>query len=384
MKICHVIYIPRFSGAEILVRNLAAQHRLQGHQVAVVAIMPSEASFAIVQHDLTQMGVCSNFPPRPLGKWERLKFLADALQTFSPDVVFAHAVIPSFYARFAAKLARLRHTPVVTVLHDASQDDYASPYFRLLENWLAPQPAAIVAVSPTSASNYRRRIRSKIDPQVIVNGVQLEAFDRAVSHRSTVRKNIFKVNDDQFVFLQVGRISRTKQQHHSLHAFAQAVKTFGLSGKLCFVGISEDSSYESELKQLTTQLEVADHVLFLDARSDIPELLAGADVYLMPSLFEAHSVAFIEALASGITIIASDIPSFRFGAAFPGVHLISPESIDEFMQAINQVTQPHTPQSSTFQPRIVRRWQRDLSDYSICKTANSYLETSKVLASAKA
>lgn len=371
MKICHVIYIPRFSGAEVLVRNLAIQHRTEGHEIAIVAIMPPEDSFAIAQLDLDSMGVTLLFPGQLLNKWERLQFLVQAFQQFLPDVVFAHAVIPSFYARYAVALARLQKTSVVSVLHDASQDDYASSYFRFVEKWLAPPPAAIVTVSQQSAENYRQRIRSNIDTQVILNGIQLEPFTAEHKNCSKTRSEIFKAHENELIFLQVGRISLTKQQHYSLKAFAELVKTFNLSGKLCFVGITEDSAYETELKTMAESLGIAEQVLFLGARADIPELLAAADLYLMPSQFEAHSVAFIEALASGITIIASDISSFQFGSEFAGVTLISPQLMDEFVAAIAQA----------IQTGVSHRWQRDLSDYSIDKTANSYLALSKSVVS---
>jgi len=370
MKLCHVIYIPRFSGAEILVRNLAIQHCSEGHEIAVIAIMPAESSFAIVQHDLTSIGVLLNFPTKGLNKWERLRFLAEALKQFSPDVIFAHAVIPSFYARYAVRLARLNNTPVVGVLHDASQDDYASSYFRFLEKWLAPPPAAIVAVSQTAVENYRQRIRSHVATQVIANGIQLEAFKQQFD-RTQIRQEIFKVDAEQVVFLQVGRISATKQQHYSLEAFAAAVKTFNVSGKVCFAGLIEDKVYEAELKLKAVQLGMVDRVLFLGARPDIPKLLAAADVYLMPSLFEAHSVAFIEALASGIPIIASNIASFQFGEKFPGVWLLALDQVDQFVRTIVQ---------ASISPQ---RWRRDLSAYAIEKTASSYLEISKSLASVR-
>lgn len=369
MKICHVIYIPRFSGAEILVRNLAIEHTTEGHEIAIVAIMPPEPSFAIAQQDLASIGVSLVFPTTPLNKWARLQFLAQALKAFSPDVIFAHAVIPSFYARYAVKLAGLRQTSVISVLHDASQDDYASSYFRLLEQWLAPRPDAIVTVSQKSADNYRQRIRSRIAPQTITNGIRLDAFVQAQDDRSTIRKNLFNADEQDIVFLQVGRISSTKQQQHSLIAFSEAIKQFNVPGKLCFVGTSEDHEYEAHLKQKVAELSLTEQVLFLGVRSDIPQLLSAADIYLMPSLSEAHSVAFIEALASGITIIASDIPSFQFGAAFPGVHLISPHHVNEFVQTIGE----------SIQAGRSRRWQRDLSEYSIRKTANAYLEMSKSL-----
>jgi glycosyltransferase involved in cell wall biosynthesis len=372
MKICHVIYIPRLSGAEILVRNLALQHQAQGHQILIVAIMPPEHSFAIAQQDLAEIDVTMRFPQRSLNQWHRLHFLVQAFKQFLPDAIFAHAVIPSFYARYAAWLSGLHKIPVVSVLHDASQDDYASAYFRWVERWLAPPPAAIVSVSPTGAENYQHRIRSNIKPHTIANGIHLDAFLSPNCNRVEMRKKLFGVDDKQIVFLQVGRIASTKQQQHSLKAFSEAIQRFNFSGTLCFAGVSQDPDYEAHLKHQVVELGLSKQVVFLGVRSDIAELLAITDVYLMPSLIEAHSVAFIEALASGITVIASDIESFQFGAAFPGVHLISPHCLDQFVQRIGDVVQVGARQ----------RWQRDLSDYSICKTATAYLELSKALASA--
>jgi glycosyltransferase involved in cell wall biosynthesis len=81
----------------------------------------------------------------------------------------------------------------------------------------------------------------------------------------------------------------------------------------------------------------------------------------MPSAREAHSVAMIEALASGVPIVASTIPVFEFATRFSGVVAVDPASPQDYAASITErLTQAHT------------RHPRDLSAYSIVHVAQRY------------
>jgi L-malate glycosyltransferase len=363
MKICHVIYIPRLSGAEILVRDLTLNHLSLGHQVSIISIEASEKSFVNEVERLQYAGAILEFPKSKLGKFKRLQFLSKKLKNFAPDIVIGHSVIPSAYARLALKIIGLGHIPSVSVLHDASQDDYALTNFSLLERWLIPSPTSLIGLTQTALDNYQRRIRNNIKTEIIPNGINLGNFQQADVRRNQVRENIFNAKEEP-IFLQIGRFGLTKQQHLSIQAFIKVCQNYSFSGKLFFVGLTEDIEYEKQLKILVADAALEDRIIFLGQRTDIPDLLAGSDVYLMPSKQEAHSVAFIEALASGITIIGSDIPSFKYGLNFQGVTLIQPENINLFSQEITKATSL----------QVAKRWKRDLNDYSIEKTSSAYLE----------
>jgi glycosyltransferase involved in cell wall biosynthesis len=79
------------------------------------------------------------------------------------------------------------------------------------------------------------------------------------------------------------------------------------------VAIAGDGQQRNELESLAQDLSVRSRVTFLGhlSRTDISGLLAAADFFLQPSLFEGHSNALLEALASGLPILASDIPEER-------------------------------------------------------------------------
>ncbi|MFP3534130.1 glycosyltransferase, partial [Burkholderia sp. SIMBA_042] len=90
----------------------------------------------------------------------------------------------------------------------------------------------------------------------------------------------------------------------------------GHSVELWLAGLTEDPSYGDALQRLVEQHGLSGKVRFLGSRPDIPALLSAADVYVMPSQREAHSVAMIEALANGVPIVASTIPVFEFAGSF--------------------------------------------------------------------
>ncbi|MBM3790027.1 MAG: glycosyltransferase [Acidobacteria bacterium] len=116
------------------------------------------------------------------------------------------------------------------------------------------------------------------------------------------------LGEDQEVLVNVGRQDHQKGQKHLLEAVAMLVST--RPRLVCLVaGRSGDVS--CELQTLRNRLGLQDQVLFLGHREDIPEILAAADVFVLPSFYEGLPGAVIEAMALGLPIVASDIDPIR-------------------------------------------------------------------------
>ncbi len=343
----------------MLTRDLCLAHSQIGHDVAIAALNPVEPSFEAEVAKLKSAGVTWFSPTAKLGRRQRLAHIRKAITAFEPSIVVAHSVLPSFYARIALLL---RNSPkVVSVLHDASRNDYASERFRLLERLLTNRAAAIVAVAPEALSNYARRVGTPKRMVHISNGVDVLAISSAVAHRDRVRREFYETGEG-IIWLQVGRFARVKQQHLSIEALARTVERAPahIDIILLLAGIEEDLAYVAELRRLAVRLGVAEKVKFLGPRVDIPELLAAADVYLMPSSTEAQTLALLEALASGVPILASDIEPFKFAAEFGAVKLADPSNTQSFAEAAKALSSA---------PRV----ERDLETYSIARTASAYL-----------
>jgi O-antigen/teichoic acid export membrane protein/glycosyltransferase involved in cell wall biosynthesis len=359
MRIMHVVLTPRHSGAEMLAATLAEVHTSEKNGVAgVMGINPCEAAFRPVWSKLEEKGVWCASPARLLGRLGRLRFIRATLREFRPDVIVAHSVIPAAYARLAMKLTTSA-IPVVTVMHAATNDDYAGGLLRLSERILKGDAAAVVTVTETAANNYRSRCGAPRRLLTIPNGTDLDRFAFDENARRRLRTE-FKVDDSVSVVLQVGRLSPVKNQAASVLALNDMLLA-GQSVELWLAGLTEDPSYGDALKRLVEQHGLSGKVRFLGSRPDVAALLCAADVYVMPSGREAHSVAMIEALASGVPIVASAIPVFGFATHFSGVVTVDPASHRDYAASITKVLA---------QAKI--RHQRDLSAYSIERVAERY------------
>lgn len=359
MRIMHVVLTPRHSGAEMLAATLAEVHATAKNGVAgVMGINPCEAAFRPVWSKLEEKGVWCASPARLLGRVGRLRFMRATLREFRPDVIVAHSVIPAAYARIAMKLTTSA-IPVVTVMHAATNDDYAGGLLRLSERILQRDAAAVVTVTETAANNYRLRCGEPRELLTIPNGTDLDRFAFNENARRRLRAE-FKVDDSVSVVLQVGRLSPVKNQAASVLALNDMLLA-GQSVELWLAGLTEDPSYGDALKRLVEQHGLSGKVRFLGSRPDVAALLCAADVYVMPSGREAHSVAMIEALASGVPIVASAIPVFGFATHFSGVVTVDPASHRDYAASITKVLA---------QAKI--RHQRDLSAYSIERVAERY------------
>ena len=111
----------------------------------------------------------------------------------------------------------------------------------------------------------------------------------------------------EIVFLNVGRLLERKGQAELLQAFG-AVRAQCPDAHLFIAG---EGAYREELEALRGHLGLGDHVHLLGQRSDIPALLAAADVFVFPSHYEGHSGALIEAMFAQRPIVATDIPENR-------------------------------------------------------------------------
>jgi Glycosyltransferase len=351
VRVMHVVLTPRHSGAEILARDLCLKMEGQGYHGALAALMPAAAEFSSEERKLSAAGIELYFPKELAGKFARIFHLSAAFRAFRPDIVYCHSVIPILYGRLAALLG-LRGQRLVSVLHAASNDDFEDPYLRRIEAFTNGMTCSVVAVGEAGAAAYTRRFNKK--PRVIKNGIDLKRFRSVETQEARRRLGIAR---DMKLVLQVGRLLPVKGQNVSIEALAPMLQQ--TDSELWLVGLVEDEDYHRALRQIVSTLGLEQKARFLGSRSDIPDLLAAADLYVMPSLAEAHSIAMLEALASGVPVLASDIAPFGFAADHAGVRLVPHGHSAEFLAAASDLINSG-------------RHMRAMDDLSIDATVASY------------
>ncbi|WP_042882699.1 glycosyltransferase family 4 protein [Cupriavidus necator] len=317
MRILHLVLTPRMSGAEILVRDLALYQQGCGEAVAVAALMPAHADFTPLRAQLAAAGVACSFPKQAQRPLARLWYLHGVMRRWRPDIVFAHATIPAFYAR-----ALPSRVPVVYVMHSAV-NDFERDLFRWAERLLSRRARAVVGVAQSNVRDYLAAVGPHPRLTVIPNGVDTSRFAMPPAAPSGAAP----------LLLQIGRYDAVKNQLRTVRAF-HAMLRQAPQARMALYGVIEDPVYYARVRALVAELGLGGMVSINGPCDNVPALLAQASVFAMPSASEAHSIAFLEALASGIPVVASDIPAFAFAGGHDCVQLVDCADIDAYAQAL--------------------------------------------------
>ena len=141
---------------------------------------------------------------------------------------------------------------------------------------------------------------------VIPNGVELDRFSERPDPER-VRRELGIASGAPLVMV-VSRLTRQK----GLEQFLEAARTLAPrfpDARFVIVGYADptEREYEDSLKALTAQLGLTDRVIFTGLRQDVPALLAGATVSVMPSLNEALSNVLLESMAAGAPTVATRV-----------------------------------------------------------------------------
>lgn len=143
-----------------------------------------------------------------------------------------------------------------------------------------------------------------IRPEKIVtiyNGVEETKFDLKIDVLN--KKKQIGCKEDDIIIGTVGRMDPIKDYTTLLRAASIIVKDFPKT-KFLFVG---GGAYLNELKKFTQTLKLNQKVIFLDKREDVPELLKIMNIFVLTSLSEGLSNTIIEAMASALPVIATNV-----------------------------------------------------------------------------
>jgi glycosyltransferase involved in cell wall biosynthesis len=158
----------------------------------------------------------------------------------------------------------------------------------------------------TVSNSLRNRfLKFGLNPSQILtihNGIDFSLFYNKPK-KEFLRKR-FNIESDSRIILFFGRLEKQKGLKYLLHAISE-LKDRITNTKFIIWG---DGSLKSELMKLSRKLKIHDLVSFSDAilkDEDVPYVYNGADFFCLPSVHEGFPIAMVEAMASGLPIIAS-------------------------------------------------------------------------------
>lgn len=227
-----------------------------------------------------------------------LRAIVDSVRRHRVDLIQAHLLGPNVYASLAGILTGV---PVVSIFHgtvDLAEDER----FKGAKTWIVNRGSrSIVAVSHHLKKELERTTR--LDPgriRVIHNGVDLDGFGG--SSTGSLRAELGLANDVVLVG-SVGNI-RPAKGYDDLVRAAAMLESDGPPIHFVVAGHPRKDLY-AELLSLRASSGVEATVHFLGFREDASEVLAQSDIFLLPSTSEGFSISTIEAMATGVPVIAT-------------------------------------------------------------------------------
>jgi glycosyltransferase involved in cell wall biosynthesis len=243
-------------------------------------------------------GVTARLLPR--GRLGRLGWPLELRRTMAGhDIVHAHSPLLAAVARLAARtLPRDRRPVTVSTEHNVWGN--FSPPTRLLNAATVGLDGRRWAVS----REVRRSMWGGLgrNVEVLVHGVVQEDAPPAAGTRDRMRRDL-RLPDDAVVALSVANLRREKDYPNLLRAARLALAQ---EPRLHVLAVGQ-GQLEAEVRALHRELRLGDRCRLLGYRTDVKDLMAAADLFVLASAFEGLPVSIMEAMASGLPVVATAV-----------------------------------------------------------------------------
>lgn len=227
-----------------------------------------------------------------------LRRLTRLIRDEAPDIVHTHLWGANFWGRIAARRAGV---PVI-VATEHNVDVWKGWFHRLADNILAKQSQCVIAVSEKVREFYARRGVPAERLRTIYNGIPVERYtcEKEVEKQRLVSE--FRSLDGCAVITTIGRLVPAKDHR----TFLEALRLVAAEEKNIRAFIIGEGEEKKALEAFAREARLDETVYFTGYRSDIPRFLSASDIFVLSSTREGHPLSVLEAMASGVPVVATD------------------------------------------------------------------------------
>jgi glycosyltransferase involved in cell wall biosynthesis len=310
------VFYPTVSGVSVTAERLASQMAERGHTITVVTSSKSRAFLKEYRRGYTIYRIPSW--PNPFRRSFRFTILpywgiGRVFKEITPDIVHIHD--PAMLCSAVARFARRRKIPVVVTNHFTYE--YLLTYlswlrpFHPLIKWLLEWDLSVfynsctILTVPTQTTKDYLQVsdRLKVPIEVVSNGVDMTQFSVYYQPAELIRRYGFDASVPLLTY--VGRMDKEKNLEMLLGALAIVCKEIPVQVAMVGSGNSVE-----ELQLLAEELGIAGSVKWiprLDNRSSLlNQLYHLTEVFCIPSPIETESMVTMEAMASGLPVVAAN------------------------------------------------------------------------------
>ncbi len=240
--------------------------------------------------------------------------IKDIIEEFKPDIVHTHASKAGALGRKAAKscgVPIILHTFHGHVFHSYF-GRVKTAIFKQIEKFLARKSDVIVAISDIQKEELTKthKICSPEKVKVIPLGFDLKVFkEKKESERKRVRA-YYGIEDDEVAVAIIGRLAPVKNHHLFLEVIDDVLQKTSKKVKCYIVG---DGTEREDIEEKVNKInQKYNHVIQMTSWiKDVASFNAGMDVICLTSKNEGTPVSLIEAQASGVPVVTTDVGGVR-------------------------------------------------------------------------
>ncbi|MFI5186243.1 MAG: N-acetyl-alpha-D-glucosaminyl L-malate synthase BshA [Chitinophagales bacterium] len=303
MRIGIVCY-PTFGGSGVLATELGKALAQKDHQVHFITYQQPVRLNSFVPNIFYHEVQVPTYPLFDYPPYETAlaSTMVDVIRNNNLDLLHVHYAIPHASAAYLARQILKEENkiiPVITTLHGTDitlvgRDKMYAPVVAFSIN----QSDAITAVSKNLRDETYKTFRIEKEIEVIFNFVDVQRFTRKPIDAF---KKVIAPNGER-ILLHASNFRKIKRVQDVVEIFYNVNKE--VPSKLLFVG---DGPERQTAEELCRKLNVCDQVQFVGKQEQMEDILAIADLFLLPSEYESFGLAALEAMAAGVPVVSTNV-----------------------------------------------------------------------------
>jgi glycosyltransferase involved in cell wall biosynthesis len=318
MKVIHIInrFLPCVGGSELYVYNLSRKLIELGNSVTVITTTSTKFR-GIENSELCEKEIIDGIEVIRVKAFISgpgfvlAPTLTKVILNSASDIYNVHGFLSNISIEGASTIRSFKRRPIILTAHDVTIAENLKRYYPLwklyvhsLGKFLCRNVDAVIVQNPQDASFIRSLgVSSKI--YVVPNGIDTHIFSRTnvPKYQQENFKEKFRIKNDKFILLFVGRIEKRKRIDLLLYALKLIIREIGDHVILLIVG--PDHGEKTELLETVKQLRLERNIIFTGPleTKDLLAAYAVADVFISLSAQEAFGLSVIEAMSMEVPVV---------------------------------------------------------------------------------
>lgn len=295
MNILYIITGLSLGGAEIVTINLANYFVKNGNNVMIMYLTGNNAHKTRINENIEVIGL--KMAKNVYGFLSAQLEAHKIIKRFRPDVIHGNMV----HANLFARLLRL-HCCIPLLISTEHNKDIEGK-LRMKLYWITDFLSDMNTNVSKEATEYfiKQKAFSPLKTQTVYNGIDLNRFIKNNISRKEIR-TLYSINKEEFLFLNIGRLTPAKGQENLLMAFDIVHKKYA-NTKLIIIG---EGKLKDRLQEKIQFLKLSNKVILAGAHQNIEDFYNAADCFVLSSEWEGFGLVLAEAMATELPVISTD------------------------------------------------------------------------------